>query len=87
MKPIDRIPQADTRSRRNFDKLQDNFNELLDLSFATAFSVMPSGVGQQAIGLANDAIAIGLATMPAIQPIRDNILTEAFLSGSANRGI
>lgn len=87
MKPIDRIPQADTRTRRNFDKVKSNFEEIEDLAFATAFSVMASGVGQQALSVASDAIAIGLATMPCIQPTRDNILTEAFLSGSAYRGI
>lgn len=87
MRPTDRTPHNDSRTRRNFDKVKSNVDEQEDLAFATAFSVMPSGVGQQALSLANDSISHMLATMPAIEPTRDNILTEAFLSGSANRGI
>jgi hypothetical protein len=87
MRPIDRTPQASTRTRRNFDKVQANFEEIENMAFATAFSVMVSGIGQQAMYVANDAMATGLAVIPVMQPIRDNILTEAFLSGSANRGI
>jgi hypothetical protein len=87
MRTIDRTPLANVRTRRNFDKVKSNFDELEDLAYATAFSIMPSGIGIKAFELANDAIANMLANMPCVQPLRDNILTEAFLSGSANRGI
>jgi hypothetical protein len=76
MRTIDRTPQADTRTRRNFDKVKSNFEEIEDLAFATAFSVMLSGIGQQAMSVANDTMAHMLVAMPVVQTTTDSILTD-----------